>query len=175
MQPLPPAGWYPDPNGSAQQRWWNGQSWTNDLAPVAAAPAEAMAATPAAEPGYAITAPAAYSPQPHAPQAFGGQPHNGASYGTQPYGSHGSQPYGSPHYAPAAPATGWARNRYALITFGIVALYLFIAVTSGVAILGILPLMMSIRSQQAREPFAPFAIGAAILAIIVAVTILSGH
>ena len=27
-----PAGWYPDPAGSFQQRWWTGQSWTNDFA-----------------------------------------------------------------------------------------------------------------------------------------------
>jgi hypothetical protein len=27
-----PAGWYPDPAGSFQQRWWNGTAWTNDFA-----------------------------------------------------------------------------------------------------------------------------------------------
>lgn len=27
-----PAGWYPDPAGSFQQRWWNGSEWTNDFA-----------------------------------------------------------------------------------------------------------------------------------------------
>jgi hypothetical protein len=27
-----PAGWYPDPAGSFQQRWWTGASWTNDFA-----------------------------------------------------------------------------------------------------------------------------------------------
>jgi hypothetical protein len=29
----PPAGWYPDPDGSGQLRYWDGGAWTNDLRP----------------------------------------------------------------------------------------------------------------------------------------------
>lgn len=43
----PPAGWYPDPTGAAQQRFWDGQQWTEALAaptvitvPVYAPPAK---------------------------------------------------------------------------------------------------------------------------------------
>lgn len=25
-----PAGWYPDPGHSEQQRWWNGAAWSED-------------------------------------------------------------------------------------------------------------------------------------------------
>jgi len=28
MQPASPPGWYPDPSGAQQQRWWDGQQWT---------------------------------------------------------------------------------------------------------------------------------------------------
>lgn len=28
---LPPAGWYPDPAGSAQERWWDGRGWSHHL------------------------------------------------------------------------------------------------------------------------------------------------
>lgn len=45
----PPAGWYPDPAGSGQQRWWDGIGWTAHLAPAApTSPAAAAAALPQA-------------------------------------------------------------------------------------------------------------------------------
>ena len=80
----------------------------------------------------------------------------------------------------AAPAAVTARssstaNRYAFITFAIVALYLVIAFTSHIVVIGILPLGMSLRSKAANEPLAPIAIGAAVVAIVVAVLTLTGH
>ena len=30
---LPPAGWYPDPKGSTQRRYWDGGAWTDQVAP----------------------------------------------------------------------------------------------------------------------------------------------
>lgn len=28
---MAPAGWYPDPAGTDQLRWWNGSAWTEHL------------------------------------------------------------------------------------------------------------------------------------------------
>ncbi|MEX1079573.1 MAG: DUF2510 domain-containing protein [Homoserinimonas sp.] len=35
LNPTVPAGWYPDPWGSASQRWWDGTVWTDRLDPPA--------------------------------------------------------------------------------------------------------------------------------------------
>jgi len=32
---LPPAGWHPDPHGSARYRYWDGRNWTEHFAPMA--------------------------------------------------------------------------------------------------------------------------------------------
>lgn len=32
----PPAGWYADPEGRPMNRWWDGLTWTEDYAPLAA-------------------------------------------------------------------------------------------------------------------------------------------
>lgn len=43
-----PAGWYPDPYGASELRWWDGQSWTESIhPPVVAAPAPGAPAPPA--------------------------------------------------------------------------------------------------------------------------------
>lgn len=36
MTPAP--GWYPDPSGAPQQRWFDGSTWTAHSAPLAPAP-----------------------------------------------------------------------------------------------------------------------------------------
>ena len=42
-----PAGWYPDPSGAPQTRWWDGSNWAESAAqPAAASTALAIASTP---------------------------------------------------------------------------------------------------------------------------------
>ena len=38
--PPTPAGWYPDPDGSGRQRYWDGSAWTEDQSPGAHAAPE---------------------------------------------------------------------------------------------------------------------------------------
>ena len=39
----PAEGWYADPTGAAQLRWWDGHAWTEYVEPYEAAPAQAEA------------------------------------------------------------------------------------------------------------------------------------
>jgi hypothetical protein len=48
--PPTPAGWYPDPDGSGGQRYWDGSGWTEHRSPATPEPAAPSAPTPAAEP-----------------------------------------------------------------------------------------------------------------------------
>ncbi|MFC5503618.1 DUF2510 domain-containing protein [Lysinimonas soli] len=98
--PLPVAGWYPDPEFAGQDRWWDGTSWSPHRRPSAPAfapvppPSPDFAAAPAPAPAWA-TAPA--SAPPAAPPGY----------------TLGTAPGGPPAYAPAPTA----RNTTALVGF----------------------------------------------------------
>jgi hypothetical protein len=58
-----PAGWFPDPGGTATVRWWDGASWTSELRAVVipnppSPPAEAASPAPAPAPAPAPSEPA---------------------------------------------------------------------------------------------------------------------
>ena len=64
-----PAGWYPDPRGSAQRRWWDGTAWTHALEapPEPVTPAYANLPGPGT-PAYAnLPGPTRRTPSPSAP------------------------------------------------------------------------------------------------------------
>ncbi|CAM3842442.1 DUF2510 domain-containing protein [Tsukamurella ocularis] len=43
--PVAPAGWYPDPEGAARMRWWNGAKWTRRFAEPGASTAPSKVRT----------------------------------------------------------------------------------------------------------------------------------
>lgn len=143
---LPPAGWYPDPAGGAAPRWWDGSAW------AAATPI----APQASYPPVIAAPPQQWDASPPVPVGGGWQARAGGWNRAAPVGARG-------------------RNRYSLITFGVVALYLVLAVAAHVAILGIFPILMAVRSVRAREPLAPVAVVAAVIAVIVGVTAFAHH
>jgi hypothetical protein len=60
------------------------------------------------------------------------------------------------------------QNSLSLTAAGVVALYVVLALTTGVVLLGIFPVILSVRAIGRKEPLAPIAVVAAIVAIAVA-------
>jgi hypothetical protein len=81
--------------------------------------------------------------------------------------NYGSASYGSSMYAPAN-LTFAKRNRHSLTAIGVVALYVLLAVTTHFVLIGIVPVMLSIRAIKAKETLAPAAVVAAVIAVVVA-------
>ena len=67
------------------------------------------------------------------------------------------------------------RNRLTLTAIAVVAVYVLIAATTRVVVLGIFPLLLSFRAFQRREALAPVALIAAIVAVVIALSALSHH
>ena len=104
-----------------------------------------------------------------------GTPNYGtATYGTPSYGtpSYGTANYGGANYggSPYARANGTfaQRNRHSLTAIGVVALYVLLAMTTHFVLIGIVPVMLSIRAIKAKETLAPAAVAAAVIAVVVA-------
>jgi hypothetical protein len=80
------------------------------------------------------------------------------------------QPYG---YAPAAADMTFAkRNRHSLTAVAVVAAYVLLAVTTHFVLIGIVPVMLSVRAVKAKETLAPAAVVAAVIAVGVALAAL---
>ena len=80
--PLPRAGWYEDPRGEADLRWWNGTTWTAHTSARPSGATTVPAPTPSAAPSPAppaTGAPAAAGPETAKPVAI-----PAAGPGTQP-------------------------------------------------------------------------------------------
>jgi hypothetical protein len=66
-------------------------------------------------------------------------------------------------------------NSTTFTAIGVVALYLVLAASTGIVLVGIFPAMLAFRAFQRREPLAVFAIAAAAVAIVFSITVLVHH
>ncbi len=74
-----------------------------------------------------------------------------------------------------APRSGsgiYQQNRTTIAVLGVVGLYLLLAASTHIVLLGIFPVSMSLRALRRREPFAFVAVAAAVVAVVVAVSML---
>ncbi len=129
-------GWHPDPySPSTHLRWWDGHIWTEHIHPLHGV----------------IQGPPPYVQNPYQnqpiPQSYGpansivSQKRSGYNYGN---------------------ASTFQANMYSFYTFGFFALYIFITLSVHFVILGIAPLIFSIRAMTRRESLAPLALIVAI-------------
>jgi hypothetical protein len=58
-----------------------------------------------------------------------------------------------------------SQNSLSLTAIGVVAAYIVLAVTTHIVLLGIFPVLMSVRAIKRKEPLAPLAVVAAIVAV----------
>jgi hypothetical protein len=60
------------------------------------------------------------------------------------------------------------RNSKSLTAIGVVAIYIVLALSTGIVFIGILPVLMAVRATKRKEQLAPVAIVAAVIAVGVA-------
>jgi hypothetical protein len=114
--------------------------------------------------------PAGWYPDPEAPESQ-------RWWDGQQWALPSSPPVAAPA-APAAPppsdepirrgATLRKQNTYSLVSFAVVAAYLFFALVANIIYVAIFPIAMSLRALRGREPLAPLALAASVAAVVAA-------
>jgi hypothetical protein len=147
----PQPGWYTDPQNQSQVRFWNGERWTDQIRPAQYAMAPADQAPTYGAPAQSATA-------------------MGAAYPVYP--TYAAPPtFRQP--VPAARPNLWQSNRTSAIAAVFCAIYLVIAFSTHFVILGIAPLLLTIRAFRRQEPFAVGALVLTIITLVVSATALT--
>jgi hypothetical protein len=120
------------------------------------------------------------SPEPHSAEAVAGPA--GAASGFAAYdapaAATGLNQFASasnPRFGTAGGRTLTQRNSTTFMAIFVVALYLVLAASTGIVLIGIFPAMLAFRALQRREPLAALAVGAAAVAIVFSLTVLTRH
>ena len=142
MSTTPQAGWHRCPKLPGTLRWWDGSRWTDHTRPL---PGAASPAT--------------------APDLSAGFVDYDAPAATPDFAGPSSAPVGRPtSFAPAASLL--ERSRFTMATIFVVVLYVIIAKTAGLVLIGFVPLGCALRAWRAREPLAPLALAAAAFGLV---------
>jgi hypothetical protein len=80
-----------------------------------------------------------------------------------------------PRFDVTGPRTLTQRNSTTFTAMAVVALYLVLAASTGIVLIGIFPAVLAFRALQRREPLAVLAIASAAVAIVFSLTVLTRH
>lgn len=137
-------------------RWWDGTQWTEHRQPIPPPPAPGATSST----GYDSGA------------GFGYQPTTGGPIAEIPP-AYGGQASGYPSYqGPGSRWGGFGRGRvagantYSLTALAFAAVYLVLAATTHVVLIGIVPVLMAVRAFGRKEKLAPLAAVAAAVVVI---------
>ena len=180
-----PPGWYSDPADAVSLRWWDGTQWTDHrsapspfrLIHPASSPREMSSrhrGTRHRPPSYpGAQPPPVYTGQPQAPYTGAAQP---------PFYAGAAQPPVYPGYSggPGLRRSGRmgrtrGPNSFSWTAIGFAAGYLVLAVTTNFVLLGIVPVLSSVRAFQRGEKLAPLAAVAAAVTVATAVYFIGFH
>jgi hypothetical protein len=162
----PAAGWYADPAGGQSERFWDGVQWSDSTRPLPSSQPQAGYLPQGADP----SAPAYAAPQPYGGQ----QPYGQQQYGQQPYGQPqfpGQQGYAGQAGQPAG-GTLYQRNRYTAYTVLVGIVYVLLAFAAHFVLIGVLPILFTVRAFRGKEPLAPLAAVVAAIAVIFSIFLL---
>jgi ABC-type sugar transport system permease subunit len=81
----------------------------------------------------------------------------------------------NPAFGADAQRTLTHRNQTTFTAMFVVGLYLVLAATTGIVLVGIFPAILAFRAFQRREPLAVLAVAAAAVAIVFSMTVLTRH